>query len=65
MGLSGQVLGYEGGNRTALLDCVHMSGLGGDPTLVALIVGSTILYYWQLYNLMRRNKIRSGSYWKD
>ena len=36
-----------------------------DPILVVLIVGSTVLYYWHLYNAMQRNKDKSGSYWRS
>jgi hypothetical protein len=38
---------------------------GGDPILAALLIGSTVLYYWQLYHIMQRNKSKSGSYWRD
>jgi len=37
---------------------------GIDPILIVLLVGSTILYYWHLYNIMQRNKSKSGSYWR-
>ena len=60
-----QVSAYEGGNDSSpCLRGVCMLVLGIDPILVALLVGSTTLYYWHLYNIMQRNKSKSGSYWR-
>ncbi len=39
--------------------------LNGDPMLAVLLIGSGILYYWHLYEIMQRNKKRTGSYWRD
>jgi hypothetical protein len=66
--VSPKVATYEGDNgpTSQLLDeDVCMLTFGSDLTLAVLLVGSTILYYWHLYNIMQRNKSKSGSYWKD
>jgi hypothetical protein len=36
-----------------------------DSTLVALGIGSIVLYYNLLYEVMKRNKKQNGSYWKS
>ena len=43
---------------------VPMAVLNGDPMLAMLLIGSAVLYYWLLYSCMRRNKNKSGSYWR-
>ncbi len=66
MVLSHQVSAYEGDKDSSpYLRGVCMLVFGIDPILVVLLVGSTILYYWHLYNIMQRNKNKSGSYWRD
>jgi len=42
-----------------------MSAMAIDPTLTVLVIGSAILYYGRLYEMMRSNKRKSGSYWKS
>jgi len=56
-----QVSAYEEDTASSMMVCM---AFGIDPTLVAIIVGSTILYYWHLYGIMQRNKSKSGSYWR-
>ncbi len=46
-------------------DSTTLQFLNGDPMLVVLLVGVGVLYYWDLYGLMRRSKRRTGSYWRD
>ncbi|MGO9644173.1 MAG: hypothetical protein ACLPY5_05445 [Candidatus Bathyarchaeia archaeon] len=42
-----------------------MSTVMIDPTLTVLAIGSAILYYGRIYEMMQNNKRKSGSYWKS
>jgi hypothetical protein len=42
-----------------------MSAIVMDPTLTVLAIGSAILYYARIYEMMQGNKRKSGSYWKS
>jgi len=56
-----QVSAYEEGTASSMKVCMTFEL---DPILIAILVGSTALYYWHLYGIMQRNKSKSGSYWR-
>jgi hypothetical protein len=54
-----------GGLKVSQLEVSYVFSIINDPILMTLSIGSVILYYCQLYDVMQRNKKKTGSYWKS
>ncbi|MGA2784715.1 MAG: hypothetical protein ABSF09_08470 [Candidatus Bathyarchaeia archaeon] len=58
-------LSMTGGLKVSQLEVSYVFSIINDPILMTLSIGSVILYYCQLYDVMQRNKKKTGSYWKS